>query len=92
MWCCASRRGSLPTLLHVASEANADACLDHRLLGELAHLVDRWGDDFRTDYSRIADIRRLPPATSSPAARRHRRTLDQLDVPADVFSDVSGGD
>jgi len=49
------------------------------LVVDEAHLVDRWGDDFRTDYSRIADIRQLlshPPVlafTATAGARTQQR-------------------
>jgi ATP-dependent DNA helicase RecQ len=57
------------------------------LVVDEAHLVDRWGDDFRTDYSRIAEIRQLlgdPPVlafTATAGARTQQRIKVSLGVP-----------
>jgi ATP-dependent DNA helicase RecQ len=57
------------------------------LVVDEAHLVDRWGDDFRTDYSRIAEIRRRlgdPPVlafTATAGVRTQQRIKDSLGVP-----------
>ncbi|MFZ1153511.1 MAG: RecQ family ATP-dependent DNA helicase [Solirubrobacteraceae bacterium] len=67
------------------------------LVVDEAHLVDRWGADFRIDYSRIAEIRRRlgnPPViacTATAGVETQRRILDSLGIPeAQVL--VSGVD
>jgi ATP-dependent DNA helicase RecQ len=67
------------------------------LVVDEAHLVDRWGADFRIDYSRIADIRRMlgdPPViacTATAGVETQQRVLDSLGIPgARVL--VSGAD
>ena len=67
------------------------------LVVDEAHVIERWGEDFRTDYSRIADIRRQlgdPPvlaftATAGPRTQQHIK--DSLGVP-DARTLVSGVD
>lgn len=67
------------------------------LVVDEAHLIDRWGEDFRTDYSRIAEIRRRlgdPPViacTATAGVETQRRILDSLDIP-DARVLVSGVD
>lgn len=67
------------------------------LVVDEAHLIDRWGEDFRTDYSRIADIRRRlgdPPViacTATAGVDTQRRILRSLDMP-DARVLVSGVD
>jgi len=67
------------------------------LVVDEAHLVDRWGDDFRIDYSRIADIRRRlgdPPVlafTATAGARTQERIKASLGIP-DARTFVSGVD
>jgi RecQ family ATP-dependent DNA helicase len=57
------------------------------LVVDEAHLVDRWGDDFRIDYSRISDIRRMlgdPPVlafTATAGARTQERIKSSLGIP-----------
>lgn len=57
------------------------------LVVDEAHLVDRWGGDFRTDYGRIAEIRRKlgdPPViacTATAGVETQRRILDSLGIP-----------
>jgi ATP-dependent DNA helicase RecQ len=57
------------------------------LVVDEAHLVDRWGADFRIDYGRIAQIRRKlgdPPViacTATAGAQTQRRILDSLGIP-----------
>ncbi len=96
------------TLLYMAPERFGDrvkpqevAWLSrHRpsfLVVDEAHLIDRWGADFRIDYSRIAEIRRMlgnPPViacTATAGVETQRRILDSLDVP-DARVLVSGVD
>ncbi len=64
--------------------------LEHRpsyLVVDEAHLVDRWGADFRTDYGRIAEIRRElgdPPViacTATAGVETQRRILESLGIP-----------
>jgi ATP-dependent DNA helicase RecQ len=67
------------------------------LVVDEAHLVDRWGADFRIDYSRIAEIRHQlgdPPVlayTATAGLETQRRILDSLGVP-DAQVLVSGVD
>ncbi len=67
------------------------------LVVDEAHLIDRWGQDFRTDYSRIADIRRRlggPPViacTATAGVETQQRILRSLDMP-DARVLVSGVD
>lgn len=67
------------------------------LVVDEAHLVDRWGDDFRVDYSRIADIRRQlgdPPVlafTATAGARAQERIKASLAIP-EARTFVSGVD
>ncbi len=74
--------------------------LKHRpsfLVVDEAHLIDRWGEDFRTDYSRIAEIRRklgAPPViacTATAGVDTQQRILRSLDMP-DARVLVSGVD
>ena len=57
------------------------------LVVDEAHMIDRWGDDFRVAYSQIADIRRKlgdPPVlayTATAGVRTQRRILESLGVP-----------
>ncbi len=57
------------------------------LVVDEAHLVDRWGGDFRTDYGRIADIRQRlgnPPViacTATAGVETQRRILASLGIP-----------
>ncbi len=57
------------------------------LVVDEAHVVDRWGGDFRTDYGRIADIRRRlgnPPViacTATAGVETQRRILNSLGIP-----------
>lgn len=57
------------------------------LVVDEAHLIDRWGEDFRTDYSRIADLRRRlggPPViacTATAGVETQQRILRSLDMP-----------
>jgi ATP-dependent DNA helicase RecQ len=73
---------------------------EHRpsfLVVDEAHLIDRWGDDFRINYSRIAEIRRRlgnPPViacTATAGVETQRRILDSLGIP-DARVLVSGVD
>ena len=72
-------------------------CRPSFLVVDEAHLVDRWGDDFRIDYSRIAEIRRRlgdPPVlafTATAGVRTQQRIKDSLGVP-DARTLVSGVD
>jgi ATP-dependent DNA helicase RecQ len=85
-------------LLYIAPERFGDRVKEqevawltqHRpsfLVVDEAHLVDRWGSDFRTDYGRIADIRRRlgdPPViacTATAGVETQRRILDSLGIP-----------
>lgn len=67
------------------------------LVVDEAHLIDRWGEDFRTDYSRIADLRRRlgsPPViacTATASVETQQRILRSLDMP-DARVLVSGVD
>jgi ATP-dependent DNA helicase RecQ len=67
------------------------------LIVDEAHLVDRWGDDFRLDYSRIGELRRRlgsPPVlafTATAGADTQVRIKQLLDMP-DARSLVSGVD
>ncbi len=67
------------------------------LVVDEAHLIDRWGEDFRTDYGRIADIRRRlggPPViacTATAGVDTQQRIPHSLDVP-DARVLVSGVD
>ena len=67
------------------------------LVVDEAHLVDRWGDDFRTDYSRIAEVRRQlgsPPVlafTATAGARTQERIKHSLGIP-EARTLVSGVD
>jgi ATP-dependent DNA helicase RecQ len=63
---------------------------EHRpsfLVVDEAHLVDRWGADFRIDYGRIAEIRRKlgdPPViacTATAGVETQRRILASLGIP-----------
>lgn len=74
--------------------------LQHRpsfLVVDEAHLIDRWGEDFRTDYSRIAEIRRelgSPPViacTATAGVETRQRILRSLEIP-DARVLVSGVD
>ena len=62
-----------------------------------AHLIDRWGQDFRTEYSRIAELRRRlgdPPViacTATAGVETQQRILRSLDMP-DARVLVSGVD
>lgn len=62
-----------------------------------AHLIDRWGEDFRTDYSRIAELRRKlggPPViacTATAGVETQQTILRSLDMP-DARVLVSGVD
>jgi ATP-dependent DNA helicase RecQ len=67
------------------------------LVVDEAHLIDRWGEDFRTDYSRIAEIRRRlgdPPViacTATAGVDTQQRILHSLEIP-DARVLVSGVD
>ncbi len=67
------------------------------LVVDEAHLIDRWGDDFRIDYSRIADIRRRlgnPPVlafTATAGAKSQERIKKSLGI-TDARTLVSGVD
>ena len=67
------------------------------LVVDEAHLVDRWGEDFRIDYSRIADIRRQlgsPPVlafTATAGVNTQKRIKESLGIP-DARTYVSGVD
>lgn len=56
------------------------------LVVDEAHLVDRWGADFRVDYSRIGAIRQMlgdPPViacTATAGVETQRRILDSLGI------------
>jgi ATP-dependent DNA helicase RecQ len=73
---------------------------EHRpsfLVVDEAHLIDRWGADFRIDYGRIAEIRQRlgnPPViacTATAGVETQRRILDSLGIP-DALVLVSGVD
>jgi ATP-dependent DNA helicase RecQ len=59
----------------------------HYLVVDEAHLVDRWGEDFRIDYSRIAAIRNQlgnPPVialTATAGAQAQQRIKESLGIP-----------
>jgi ATP-dependent DNA helicase RecQ len=67
------------------------------LVVDEAHLVDRWGEDFRIDYSRIAEIRRRlgdPPVlafTATAGVGTQERIKQSLGIP-DARTLVSGVD
>lgn len=57
------------------------------LVVDEAHCIDRWGDDFRPDYGRLAEIREAlgrPPVlafTASAGAEAQKRILASLGIP-----------
>ena len=67
------------------------------LVVDEAHCVDRWGDDFRPDYSRIREIREKlgnPPLlafTATAGAAMQDRILDSFGAP-DALRLVTGAD
>lgn len=67
------------------------------LVVDEAHLIERWGSDFRTEYSRIAELRRRlgsPPiiaCTATAGVETQQRILRSLEMP-DARVLVSGVD
>jgi ATP-dependent DNA helicase RecQ len=67
--------------------ARLDRLRPQYLVVDEAHLVDRWGEDFRIDYSRIADIRKRlgnPPVlalTATAGAKAQERIKESLGIP-----------
>lgn len=67
------------------------------LVVDEAHLIDRWGEDFRTEYSRIGELRHKlgnPPiiaCTATAGVETQQRILDSLGIP-DARVLVSGVD
>lgn len=62
------------------------------LVVDEAHCIDRWGDDFRPDYGRLAEVREAvgrPPIlafTASAGVESQKRILESLGIPdADVI-------
>jgi ATP-dependent DNA helicase RecQ len=57
------------------------------LVVDEAHCIDRWGDDFRPDYGRLAEVRETvgrPPIlafTASAGVESQKRILESLGVP-----------
>jgi ATP-dependent DNA helicase RecQ len=76
-----------PTLVRPAEVARLTRLRPSFLVVDEAHLVDRWGDDFRPAYSRIAGIRRSlgnPPVlafTATAGVRTQQRIKHSLGIP-----------
>ncbi|MGH3094020.1 MAG: RecQ family ATP-dependent DNA helicase [Gaiellaceae bacterium] len=68
------------------------------LVVDEAHCVSRWGDDFRPDYSRIAEIRRSlgnPPVlafTATAGTKMQDSILESLEIDGETTRLVTGAD